>query len=65
MNLTEKELQELEKAHGNNEAWNIVCGQIKALRNGQYPPDWYIKVIANPKFDTSIKITFEDLSPTE
>jgi len=43
-NLTTRE--ELKLLDTNSESdWNRVCDEIKRARNGQYPPDWYQKVI--------------------
>lgn len=25
--------------------WNAVCGEIKSARGGEYPPDWYAKIV--------------------
>jgi len=43
MNLTQKELEQLENCQSEEE-WNSICDEIKATRNGQYPPDWWAKV---------------------
>ena len=44
-NLTGEERETL--LGSNNEAeWNATCDKIKAARDGQYPPDWYVEVIA-------------------
>lgn len=42
-NITEKELHELEKCQSEND-WNIICNNIKAVRGGVYPSDWWEKV---------------------
>lgn len=44
MNITESELSEL-KACQSDQQWNDVCDKVKRARGGQYPPDWYPKVI--------------------
>ncbi len=45
MMLTENELMQLTNAESETE-WNGICDRVKAARGGQYPPDWYQKVIA-------------------
>jgi hypothetical protein len=45
MPITETELTLLKSAK-TDAAWNAACDEIKAARGGQYPPDWYDKVIA-------------------
>ncbi len=44
MNITEKEIQSLREA-ATEDAWNKVCDDIKKVRDQQYPPDWYSKVV--------------------
>ena len=44
MNLTEQELQKLQSATS-GEHWNQLCEEVKAARDGEYPPDWYARVI--------------------
>lgn len=44
MNITEAEIDKL-KASKNEQAWNAVCDEIKKARAGQYPPDWWAKVM--------------------
>lgn len=44
--ITPEELQELELTT-NADEWNAACDKIKAARGGQYPPDWYAKVLAS------------------
>ena len=46
MNLTDAELAKL-KASKNETEWNATCDEVKAARGGQYPPDWYQKVLAS------------------
>ena len=42
--LTEKELAALTNTKSETE-WNDVCDSVKAAREGQYPSDWYQKVV--------------------
>jgi hypothetical protein len=65
MLLTDEELKTLESANTADE-WNDACLNVKRARNGQYPPDWYPRVImggvlANfgkrSNVDTEIKIS--------
>ncbi len=44
MKLTEEEMIMIKSACGGYE-WNDVCDAIKEARNGQYPPDWFEKVL--------------------
>jgi hypothetical protein len=44
MNLTEAEITKLQNTKSEHE-WNAVCDEIKAARNGEYPPDWFTKMI--------------------
>ncbi len=46
MKLTDQELEMLKSAQSPVE-WNSLCNQIKRARNGQYPEDWYSKVIVS------------------
>lgn len=45
-NLTEQELTKL-KATKNETEWTTICDKVKATRNGQYPQDWFVKVLAS------------------
>ena len=42
--LSEQELDLLKSAR-NGKEWNNFCDQIKSVRGGQCPSDWYDKVI--------------------
>jgi hypothetical protein len=44
MNITIEELQKLRNTKSESE-WNAVCDEVKAARGGQYPPDWFMKVM--------------------
>lgn len=44
MNLTEAEMTKLRNTKSETE-WNAVCDEIKAVRNGAYPPDWFAKMM--------------------
>jgi hypothetical protein len=44
MNLTSEEIKSLENAKTESE-WNKICDQIKVKRDGNYPEDWYEKVV--------------------
>ena len=46
MNLTAEELQHLSNASTADE-WNGICDAVKDKRHGQYPPDWFAKVLAS------------------
>jgi hypothetical protein len=46
MLITESELELLKATKSENE-WNDACDKIKDARDGQYPPDWYVKVLAS------------------
>lgn len=43
MNLTQEELDKLESCQS-DEDWRVACDEIKAARDGLYPPDWWVKV---------------------
>ena len=42
--LTAEELDQL-KSCKNDEEWGAACRAVKEVRKGQWPPDWYEKVI--------------------
>lgn len=44
MNLTEAEMDKFRNTKSERE-WNAVCDEIKAARNGSYPPDWFAKMM--------------------
>jgi hypothetical protein len=44
MLLTTDELNQLQNAKSEAE-WNSICNGIKRARQGQYPDDWYAKVV--------------------
>ena len=43
MNITDEELAMLEACNSEDE-WNSTCDKIKEVRDGRYPPDWWVKV---------------------
>jgi len=43
-NLTISELTMLENCKSTRE-WDAICNQIKKVRDGCYPPDWWPKVV--------------------
>jgi hypothetical protein len=49
INLTDEEFASLTVAANNHDrdAWNTACNAIKLARDGQYPPDWYHRVLAS------------------
>ena len=48
MNLTEAEIKAFEDAKSIDDH-NAACDAVKSARGGQYPPDWYEKMIATGK----------------
>ncbi len=44
MNITAEELAKLNAADTEDE-WNAVCDDVKTARDGEYPPDWFVKVM--------------------
>lgn len=44
--ITDEEIASL-RATKNASQWNAVCDKIKKARNGQYPGDWWPKVMAS------------------
>lgn len=46
MNLTDKEIEKLRATKSELE-WDIICDEIKCLRNEDYPVDWFLRVIAS------------------
>ncbi len=59
MNITEQELKKLKDAQNGME-WNKTVDEIKAARDGTFPPDWYAKVILGnlkTKVDLSMSTT--------
>lgn len=59
MNLTDEELEEIEKIQ-TSEEWKALCLAVKGRRNGQYPPDWYPKVLASGLADRVLARFGED-----
>ena len=45
MNITEQEMSAMVDCKTECE-WNDLCDKMKSERGGQYPPDWYAKIIA-------------------
>ena len=43
-NLTDAELQRMKDA-SSEEEWNEGCDAVKESRGGQYPGDWFAKII--------------------
>lgn len=43
-NLTNGELQSLINSDSERH-WNQICDEIKKKRDGEYPPDWFVKVL--------------------
>jgi hypothetical protein len=46
ISLTDDEMDRLRKATTGRE-WGDVCDDIKSARDGQYPHDWFRKVLAS------------------
>lgn len=42
--LTEQEIENLKQTKSASE-WNKACDAIKQARNGQYPRDWWTKMM--------------------
>lgn len=42
--LTEEELTSLREARSEQQ-WNSACDRIKGARQGQYPDDWFARVL--------------------
>jgi hypothetical protein len=67
--LTEAELETL-KACRSDDEWNDACLAIKKAHGGQYPYDWYGKVLATglmaevvKKFGGSTEISIQAVDP--
>ena len=43
-NITEEELVKLSETKCNND-WSEVCDDIKSAHGGEYPSDWFAKVM--------------------
>jgi len=43
--LTDAELARLRACKTSRE-WGAVCDEIRRVRGGEYPPDWYEKMLA-------------------
>lgn len=63
--ITDEEIALL-RACGSEEEWNATCDKIKKTRGGQYPNDWWPKIVQSgmmrsivSKFGGSDKITIE------
>lgn len=44
MNLTDQEIAKLMVTKSETE-WNATCDEIKRGRDGEYPPDWYARIV--------------------
>lgn len=44
MNLTDEEYEKLTTTTSEEE-WTATCDEVKAARNGQYPPDWWPRMM--------------------
>lgn len=44
--LTDKEFEEL-TACKNEQEWNAACDRVKAARHGQYPFDWWPRMMVS------------------
>ncbi len=44
MNITDAELKMIEDCRSEQD-WNNACDAVKRARNGQYPSDWWAKVM--------------------
>jgi hypothetical protein len=44
MILQDDELDSM-KAASSEQEWNSACDAVKGRRHGEYPPDWYERVI--------------------
>ena len=44
MNLTQEELGVLKSCNSEAE-WSAACDEIKRVRNGKYPFNWWVKVV--------------------
>lgn len=44
MNLTQDEVEKLMATKSESE-WNAMCDEIKRARGGQYPPDWWSRMM--------------------
>ena len=65
--LTTKEKDDILVRHC-GPRWGALCDEIKAARNGQYPPDWYEQVIKGKIFFPKENPSDEkpaDTKPTE
>lgn len=45
-NLTDDEIKQLEAARSEKE-WNDACDAVKRTRGGQYPGDWWSRVMVS------------------
>lgn len=45
-NLTDAELRALDTSRSGEE-WSVAVKAVKAARDGEYPPDWYQRVLAS------------------
>jgi hypothetical protein len=48
--LLPSELLRLRSSQSQDE-WNAICDEVKSSRGGQYPHEWYAKVIASGVVD--------------
>ena len=46
MNLTDNEVTKLENTKSAAE-WKVICDEIKMARGGQWPPDWFDRIVVS------------------
>lgn len=44
--LTEEQLEKLKNSKSEKE-WNSICDAIKAANGGEYPKDWFMRVLVS------------------
>ena len=52
-NLTDEEIASLEACSSESQ-WNATCAEIKKVRGGKFPPDWYVKMLASGKMHSIV-----------
>ena len=54
MNLTDSEMVKLENTKSAVE-WNMACDDIKRARGGQYPPDWFDRIVVSGQMSRALR----------
>jgi hypothetical protein len=54
MGLTDAEMDQLARCKSQLE-WETICDSMKAARGGNYPHDWFARVVLSGMMDSVVK----------